>query len=737
MRMENIIKRRETYPVEGLHCASCAAKVQRILASVVGVIDVTVNLAMKNVKIEFDERRVSPEELQSIMKQNGYGLDIATKDLLDKDTLGQKKNAVSKSKREVVLAAVLSLPVFVISMVWMNMPFGGIVSAILSGIVVFYSGRGFFSRTFVQLKNKSVTMDTLVVLSTSIAYVFSLANLIYPEFWLSKGIEPHLYFEASAMIVTFILIGRLLEDRAKENTAESIRKLIGLQPQTALVEREGRQTEINISSVVAGDLIVVRPGEKVPVDGEVTEGSSFVDESMLSGEPMPVHVVPGSKVYAGTINKDGSFRFVSTKIGKETILSQIIELVQKAQNSKAPVQKLVDRIASVFVPVIIIISILAFFVWLMLDPAGGITHGLLALVSVLVIACPCALGLATPTAIMVGVGAGAQRGILIKDAESLEVARNIDVVVLDKTGTITQGYPQVTKAHWFDSSSHLKDVLRSLELRSAHPLAKSVLSVLEGTKVVQVSAFEYRSGSGVLGECDGITYFAGNMALAKEFGISSSSVPDDLIRETGTHVYFGYRGHLIAMLIINDAVKDTSADAVSELRSQGIDVYMLTGDNEQTAQFVGRQVGITHIVSGVLPADKALFIQKLQSGGKRVAMVGDGINDSAALAQADLSIAMGHGSDIAISVAGITVVSSDLRKISEAIGLSRLTVKAIRQNLFWAFIYNLIGIPLAAGVLYPFFGVMLNPMVAGAAMALSSVSVITNSLRIKRRFAGF
>lgn len=737
MRMENIIKRRETYPVEGLHCASCAAKVQRILASRAGVIDVTVNLPMKNVQIEFDERLVSPEELQNIMKQNGYGLDIATKELSDKDPLSQKKNTASKSKREVALAVVLSFPVFVISMVWMNMPFGGVLSAILSGIVVFYSGRGFFSRTFVQLKNKSVTMDTLVVLSTSIAYVFSLANLIYPEFWLSKGIEPHLYFEASAMIVTFILIGRLLEDRAKENTAESIRKLIGLQPQTALVEREGRQTEINISSVVAGDLIVVRPGEKVPVDGEVTEGSSFVDESMLSGEPMPVHVVPGSKVYAGTINKDGSFRFVSTKIGKETILSQIIELVQKAQNSKAPVQKLVDRIASVFVPVIIIISILAFFVWLMLDPAGGITHGLLALVSVLVIACPCALGLATPTAIMVGVGAGAQRGILIKDAESLEVARNIDVVVLDKTGTITQGYPQVTKAHWFDTSSHLKDVLGSLELRSAHPLAKSVLSVLEGTKVVQVSAFENRSGSGVLGECDGITYFAGNMALAKEFGISSSSVPDDLICETGTHVYFGCRDHLIAMLIINDAVKDTSADAVSELRSQGIDVYMLTGDNEQTAQFVGRQVGITHIVSGVLPADKALFIQKLQSGGKRVAMVGDGINDSAALAQADLSIAMGHGSDIAISVAGITVVSSDLRKISEAIGLSRLTVKAIRQNLFWAFIYNLIGIPLAAGVLYPFFGVMLNPMVAGAAMALSSVSVITNSLRIKRRFAGF
>lgn len=734
--MENIIKRRETYPVEGLHCASCAAKVQRILAARAGVIDVTVNLPMKNVQIEFDERLVSPEELQNIMKQNGYGLDIATKELSDKNTLSQKKNTASKSKREVALAVVLSFPVFVISMVWMNMPFGGVLSAILSGIVVFYSGRGFFSRTFVQLKNKSVTMDTLVVLSTSIAYVFSLANLIYPEFWLSKGIEPHLYFEASAMIVTFILIGRLLEDRAKENTAESIRKLIGLQPQTALVEREGRQTEINISSVVAGDLIVVRPGEKVPVDGEVTEGSSFVDESMLSGEPMPVHVVPGSKVYAGTINKDGSFRFVSTKIGKETILSQIIELVQKAQNSKAPVQKLVDRIASVFVPVIIIISILAFFVWLMLNPAGGITHGLLALVSVLVIACPCALGLATPTAIMVGVGAGAQRGILIKDAESLEVARKIDVVVLDKTGTITQGYPQVTKAHWFDTSSYLKDVLGSLEVRSAHPLAKSVLSVLEGTKDVQVSAFENRSGSGVQGECDGITYFAGNMALAKEFGISLSSVPEDLLRETGTHVYFGCRDHLIAMLIINDAVKDTSADAVSELRSQGIDVYMLTGDNEQTAQFVGRQVGITHVVSGVLPADKALFIQKLQSAGKRVAMVGDGINDSAALAQADLSIAMGHGSDIAISVAGITVVSSDLRKISEAIGLSRLTVKAIRQNLFWAFIYNLIGIPLAAGVLYPFFEVMLNPMVAGAAMALSSVSVITNSLRIKRRFAG-
>ena len=731
--MKNKTLIRETYPIEGLHCASCAAKVSKILESQSGVIEVAVNLPLKSVQIEFDESRISSEELSKVMKQNGYDLDVTKIEPSDANhSIPHKKK--NGEKTDVILAVLLSLPVFVISMLYMDMPYGGLISAVLSGIVVFYTGRGFFSRTFVQLKNRSVTMDTLVVLSTSIAYVFSLANLVYPEFWMSHGIAPHLYFEASAMIVAFILIGRMLEDRAKDNTAESIRKLIGLQPQTALIDRDGKRVEVKISEVVVGDILIVRPGDKVSVDGEVLGGSSLIDASMLNGEPLPVSVSAGSKVYAGTINMDGSFRFVATKIGKDTILSQIIELVQKAQNSKAPVQKLVDRIASVFVPVIISVSIISFFSWYLLDPSGGLTRGLLAMVSVLVIACPCALGLATPTAIMVGVGAGAQRGILIKDAESLEVAKNIDVVVLDKTGTITQGYPEVTTMHWFDESPHFKDILRSLEQYSSHPLSGSVVSALTSGKNIPVSQFGNRSGYGIQGVCDGVTYFAGNPAMAAEYGITTVSVPEYLLSATGTQVFFGYRDHLIAVLIINDKVRETSAQAVSELLSQGIDVCMLTGDNEKTAQFVAKQVGISHVVAGVLPAEKSAFIKKMQAEGKKVAMVGDGINDSAALAQADLSIAMGHGSDIAISVAGITIVAPDLRKVSEAIMLSRLTVKSIRQNLFWAFIYNLTGIPLAAGILYPFFGVMLNPMIAGAAMALSSVSVVTNSLRIKKRF---
>lgn len=731
--MKNKTLIRETYPIEGLHCASCAAKVSKILESQSGVIEVAVNLPLKCVQIEFDESRISSEELSKVMKQNGYDLDVTKIESSDANhSIPLKKK--NGEKTDAILAVLLSLPVFVISMLYMDMPYGGLISAVLSGIVVFYTGRGFFSRTFVQLKNRSVTMDTLVVLSTSIAYVFSLANLVYPEFWMSHGIAPHLYFEASAMIVAFILIGRMLEDRAKDNTAESIRKLIGLQPQTALIDRDGKRVEVKISEVVVGDILIVRPGDKVSVDGEVLGGSSLIDASMLNGEPLPVSVSAGSKVYAGTINMDGSFRFVATKIGKDTILSQIIELVQKAQNSKAPVQKLVDRIASVFVPVIISVSIISFFSWYLLDPSGGLTRGLLAMVSVLVIACPCALGLATPTAIMVGVGAGAQRGILIKDAESLEVAKNIEVVVLDKTGTITQGYPEVTTMHWFDESPHFKDILRSLEQHSSHPLSGSVVSALTSGKNIPVSQFGNRSGYGIQGVCDGVTYFAGNPAMAAEYGITTASVPEYLLSATGTQVFFGYRDHLIAVLIINDKVRETSAQAVSELLSQGIDVCMLTGDNEKTAQFVAKQVGISHVVAGVLPAEKSAFIKKMQAEGKKVAMVGDGINDSAALAQADLSIAMGHGSDIAISVAGITIVAPDLRKVSEAIMLSRLTVKSIRQNLFWAFIYNLTGIPLAAGILYPFFGVMLNPMIAGAAMALSSVSVVTNSLRIKKRF---
>lgn len=730
---KDIIQKRE-FPIEGLNCASCASKAERALAAQSGVSTVSVNLALAKVAIEYNSSAISPDEMQSVVQKAGYSLIIAQDETYDAE---QKKAAdYRKLKTETLWAAILALPVFVIGMFYSSMPYGGEISALLSGVVVFYFGRGFFINTYTQLKHRSVTMDTLVALSTSVAYVFSLVNLLFPHFWLSYGIEPHLYFEASSMIIAFILTGRLLESRAKSHTATAIKNLIGLQPKTALVEKaDGTSSEKSIASVRIGDTIIVRPGEKIPVDGKVISGESFVDESMLSGESMPMLKQTDSQVFAGTINGQGSFRFTARKIGAQTILSQIISMVEQAQSSKAPVQKLVDKVASVFVPIIIGVAFLSLAAWIILDPSEGITRGMLSFVTVLVIACPCALGLATPTAIMVGVGAGAGKGILIKDAESLEIAKKIDTVVLDKTGTITEGKPSVEKSVWFDNDPMLKSVLHALENKSAHPIAQAVAGSLTQTQVIEIGAFENVSGFGVRGSFKGKEYFVGNTAFALQQGIREEVLPQEIVSGIGSIVLFGSGDRLIAAMSVMDKVKSSSASAVQSLRAKGIEVYMLTGDNQATAAYIASQVGIGHFKAHVLPAGKSDFIKQLQAEGHTVAMVGDGINDSAALAQADLSIAMGGGSDIAMDVAGITIVSSDLSKISEAISLSALTVRTIRQNLFWAFIYNLIGVPVAAGMLYPVMGVMLNPMIASAAMALSSVSVLTNSLRIKRKTA--
>lgn len=717
------------FPIEGLHCASCAARAQKALEEKDGVLDAAVNLPSSNVAIEYNADKVSPEQLAEVVSKAGYKLIIGE---VNHEILEQKKQAAyQRLKQETIWAAVLSVPLFVIGMFMMSVQWGGVVSALLAAVVVFYFGRGFFVRAFTQLKSRSVTMDTLVALSTAVAYLFSLANLLFPQFWLSHGIEPHLYFEAAGMIVAFILIGRLLETRAKNNTASAIKSLIGLQAKHALVEVDGQQKEVAIEFVHMGDTVVVRPGEKVAVDGEVLDGSSYVDESMLSGESMPVLKESGSKVYAGTINKDGSFRFKATKVGSETVLSHIIAMVAQAQNSKAPVQKLVDKIASVFVPVIIGLAILSFAAWMIFAPSGGFTHGMLAFVTVLIIACPCALGLATPTAIMVGVGAGAQRGILIKDAESLEIAKKVDAVVLDKTGTITEGHPTVEEETWYTEDPIFKRILHALEIRSTHPIAQVIAKNLSGHEAVTIENYENVSGFGVRGSYNGTLYFAGSPAFAEQYGIQV----DHADFEVGSVVVFGTDNQLLASYTISDKVKASSEEAVRSLHARGIEVYMLTGDNYKTAAHIASKVGITQFKASVLPAHKSEFVKALQAQGHTVAMVGDGINDSAALAQADLSIAMGAGSDVAMDVAGVTIVSSDLRKIEEAITISRFTVRAIHQNLFWAFIYNLIGVPIAAGILYPLFGVMLSPMIAGAAMALSSVSVVTNSLRIRNKIA--
>ena len=672
------------------------------------------------------------------MQEGGYDMLADSDDDTPDELERMNRERYRDLKRRACWAVVLAIPVVVIGMFFMDMPYGGAIMALLSAPVVFWLGRGFFVNAWQQLRLRSATMDTLVALSTGIAYLFSLFNLVFPEFWLSRGVEPHVYFEAAAVIVAFILLGRTLEEKAKGDTTASLKKLIGLQPKNAIVvAADGTLTEIPISRIRVGDLLAVRPGEKIAVDGAVCEGDSYVDESMLSGEPLPVHKEPGAKVFAGTINQKGSFRFRAEKVGAATMLAQIIRMVQEAQGSKAPVQKLADKIAGIFVPAIIGIALLSFVLWLVFDPSGGLTHGILAAVTVLVIACPCALGLATPTAVMVGIGKGAEKGILIRDAVSLETAGKIDTVVLDKTGTLTEGKPVVTDIVWANGDDRAEAVFLSLEKFSEHPLADAVVHYFADVPTLNVERFGSLTGKGVEGTVDGVHYFAGSRRLLDEQGIvvgkELNIEAQRLSAEAKSIVWFADSEQALAVAAIADRIKDSSVEAVRELQAAGIDVYMLTGDSRAAAGHIAEKAGIRHFEAEILPQDKAAFVKRLQTLGHKVAMAGDGINDSAALAQADLSIAMGRGSDIAMDVAQMTIISSDLRKIPEAIRLSKQTVRTIRQNLFWAFIYNLVGIPVAAGALYPVSGFLLNPMIAGAAMALSSVSVVANSLRLKYR----
>lgn len=728
----------ETFPVMGMSCASCAVRIDKTLNHHPGVNKAAVNYASGMATVEYDRSQCSPEALQKAVQAAGYDLLIKQ----DDDTINEMERAHKKKYQELKFrttgAIALSLPVVVIGMFFMDMPYANLIMWLFSTPVVFWLGRSFFASAWKQLKHGSANMDTLVANSTGIAYLFSLFNMLFPDFWLARGIHPHVYFEAASVIIAFILLGRLLEEKAKGNTSSAIKKLMGLQPQTViLVTSTGDQVEIPIQQIHPGDTILVKPGERIAVDGIVTEGTSYVDESMLSGEPLAVAKQKDDKVFAGTINQKGSFRFQAEKVGTDTLLAKIIHMVQDAQGSKAPVQQLVDKVAGIFVPVIIGIAILSFIAWIVLDGNNGLTHGLLALVTVLIIACPCALGLATPTAIMVGIGKGAERGILIKDAESLEIAKKINAIVLDKTGTVTEGRPVVDQLVWENHTKEAESIFYSLERLSEHPLAEAIVIHFKEVLFTEIEHFESITGRGIQGEVQGKTYYAGNQRLLEEKRISInqalSTKADSLTADAQTVIWFADEKQALAVAGITDRIKETSIQAVAELRAAGIDVYLLTGDNEATAKEIARKAGITHYQAGVLPQDKAAFVSRLQNEGKKVAMVGDGINDSAALAQADLSIAMGSGSDIAMDVAKMTIISSDLTKIPEALRLSKLTVQTIHQNLFWAFIYNIIGVPIAAGVLYPISGFLLNPMIAGAAMAFSSVSVVSNSLRLKRK----
>lgn len=729
---------RQNFPVLEMSCAACASRVDKTLNRQPGVISASVNYATATATVEYIPEECSPESLKSAIQAAGYDLIIETEqnNPIDKAEEAHLKK-YRKLKQRTLAAICLSLPISIISMCFIDIPYAPYLTWLLSTPVVFGLGRDFYINAWKQLKHGSANMDTLVANSTGIAYLFSLFNLFFPDFWLSRGIQPQIYFEASSMIIAFILLGRTLEERAKGNTSAALRKLMGLQPKTVTrVTPNGQLQEVAVNLVAPGDRLQVKPGEKIAVDGIVREGSSYVDESMLSGEPVAVKKQTGSKVYAGTINQKGSFIFTAERVGSETMLSQIIRMVQEAQGSKAPVQKTVDRIAAVFVPAILSIALLTFFLWFFLSPSEGFTHGLLAAVTVLIIACPCALGLATPTAIMVGIGKGAENGILIKDAECLEVAKKIDTVVLDKTGTLTEGKPVMTDLIWETESPKLTNLFFSLEKRSEHPLAEAVISALKGENL-PLTDFESLTGTGICGKIENNTYYAGNLRLLNEHNITVSNrlaeAASRFTEEAKTVIWFANETEALAVAAITDQIKDTSKQAINTLKERGIEVYMLTGDSRKTAAVLAQKAGIPHFRAEVLPAQKADFIRELQQQGKHVAMVGDGINDSAALAQADLSIAMGKGSDIAIDVAKMTIISSDLRKIADAIHLSTLTVRTIRENLFWAFIYNLIGIPVAAGILYPICGFLLNPMIAGAAMAMSSVSVVTNSLRLRKK----
>lgn len=729
---------KKTFPVMDMACASCAGSAEATLNNQVGVVKAEVNYANHSALIEFIPGLVSTENLKSAVQAAGYDLIVDEKETA---TLEQvREDNYNTLRKRVIGAMIFAVPLFVIGMFFMDMPYANYIMWALATPMLFYFGKQFFTGAWKQLKHKSANMDTLVAVSTGTAYVFSVFITLFPEYLHSKGIHAHVYFEAAGIVIAFILLGKLLEEKAKGNTSSAIKKLMGLQPKTVTVIHEGgHQMDMPIQSVKTGTTLLVKPGEKIAVDGVVLSGKSYVDESMISGEPVPVSKTEGQKVFAGTINQKGSFQFKAEKVGGDTVLAQIIKMVEQAQGSKAPVQKLVDKIAAIFVPVVMGIAVLSFVIWMALGGDHAFTQGLIAFVTVLVIACPCALGLATPTAIMVGVGKGAEKGILIKDAESLELAQKINTVILDKTGTITEGKPTVIYTKWFvNKTEELNNILYSIEKSSEHPLADAIVKHLKDSAVfIKDVTIENLSGQGIEGKHNGKSYIIGNDILTKNRKVKISGDAENWINgqlnKAQTVVLFSDENQLLAAIAIADQIKSTSQKAINALHKGGIKVYMLTGDNDQTAKAVADEVGIDEYRANVLPAEKAAFIQELQSQGKIVAMVGDGINDSNALAQADVSIAMGKGSDIAMDVATMTIISSDLTKISEAIHLSKYTSQAIKQNLFWAFIYNVIGIPIAAGLLYPINGFLLDPMWAGAAMAFSSVSVVMNSLRLKWR----
>lgn len=714
-----------TLPVLEMSCVVCAGNVERTVSGLDGVVSASVNFAANNITVDYDPKKISLQDMKAAVQAAGYDLVIDTADSARQEA---ERNAYIALRNKLVVAWVLAVPVMALSM-WGKAIWTEWAAAVMATVLLAYSGMEFYTKAWKMAKAKSANMDTLVAMSTAVAWLFSMFLLIFPDFSESHGMGHYVYFDSATMIVAFVLTGRLLEERAKNSTTSAIRSLMDLQPPMAwLVGDDGTEKEVPTSQIQPGNTIRIRPGGRVPVDGIVVDGNSFVDESMLTGESVQVEKVQGCNVFAGTINGNGTMAVEATKNSDNTVLAQIVAMVREAQGSKAPVQRIADVISKYFTFVVISLAIITLVIWLAIGGNACLSHAIVCAVSVLVIACPCALGLATPTAITVGIGKAAENHILIKDASALEKACKVSAVVLDKTGTVTEGKPAVTGLEISpDTTAGQLGVLLSAEKQSEHPLAADIVSYLEkeGIAPAVLDSFKSVAGKGLEMKANGCSYWAGNSRMAKENG----AVPES--KTNGTTVYFGTDSNLLATVTLIDRTKPTAHDAISRMKDMGLKVVMLTGDNETSADIAAKEAGIEEYVASVLPDDKDKYVQKLQADGHKVAMVGDGINDSQALARADVSIAMGSGTDIAMETAMMTFTTSDLRLIPESLRLSKRTMRIVKQNLFWAFIYNVIGIPVAAGALFPAFGITLDPMWASAAMALSSVTVVTNSLRLK------
>lgn len=740
-----------TLRLRGMSCAACAKNIEDAIRSVEGVNECNVNFGAEQATLAYDDRKTNIAEIQQAVDAAGYAAQPMQEDVLadEDDAERQERQAEQRKLQRKVwtagaIAAVLvvgSLPAMTglsipLLPMWLHDP---IVQWVLTTPVLFWCGASFFINAWKALKRHTATMDTLVAIGTGAAYLYSLFPTFFPEWFIAQGLNPDVYFEAATVIIALLLLGRLLENRAKGQTSEAIRKLIGLQARTARVIRQGREVDLPIAAVVVGDVILVRPGEKIPVDGEILTGRSAIDEAMVTGESLPVTKQVGDPVIGATLNKTGSFTFRATRVGKDTFLAQIVKLVQQAQGSKAPIQRLADQVTGWFVPAVIAIAIATFILWY--NVMGNVTMALITTVGVLIIACPCALGLATPTSIMVGTGKGAENGILIKGADSLELAHKLQTIVLDKTGTITQGKPSITEFVTVRGTANqhelnLLHLAASIERNSEHPLAEAIVQYAQaqGADLSDVQEFEAIAGSGVQGYVSDQFVQIGTHRWMTELGIETRALQPhwDRLETLGkTVIWIAVNGEAEAIMGIADAVKPSSVGTIRALQKLGLEVVMLTGDNRRTAEVIAREVNINRVFAEVRPDQKATTIETLQREGKIVAMVGDGINDAPALAQADVGMAIGTGTDVAIAASDITLISGDLQSIVTAIQLSRATIRNIRQNLFFAFIYNIAGIPIAAGILYPVFGWLLSPIIAGAAMAFSSVSVVTNALRLR------